>query len=372
MDPNKIIMIRKYLPLTILLFSVLINSISGSSVPVFRYALECWQPDPYTVRVFYQGNLNKEQQQAIEILKQIRDKGLISLHLIDIGKELSANVEPAYERNKDTPLPFVVANYHLYSRIPNDAAVFTLDLNNIENFINSPARKEAARRLMTGDSAVFIQIDGEDDKENKKTAKQIESMLREMEKQQKLPHETLEDDEKLDKKTIPYNKNIKIRYSLLRISRKNPSEKLFLQTLLNCSKKLKGIKTPIIMPIFGRGRATFAYAAEGINKENIMNDGLYFVGPCSCEIKAQNPGFDILMNTAWDKTDIDDKKSTINAMETKTLKKLPAVPEDDINLKSDSTINEKPENQQLSPNIFLSLAGIVVLAFILIKYLSRK
>ena len=45
------------------------------SVPVYRYALERWWPDPYEVIVFHRGELT-EQQQAI--LKDLTPEALIN------------------------------------------------------------------------------------------------------------------------------------------------------------------------------------------------------------------------------------------------------------------------------------------------------
>lgn len=366
--------------LSFILFSFFLPSyVQACSVPVFRYSIERWRPNPYLVRVFYKGKLDENQQAAVDYLKKIDEKqGPIILQMVDLGKEeLPANAAPVYERNKAQKLPFVVANYHLFSRIPNDAAVCPLSLKNVKDLLISPARQELGRRLLKGDSAVFIQVDGEDEKENKKIAEQVKSYLEDLEKELKLPHETLEEGEELDGESMEYDTDVKIKFSLQRINKKDPKEQLFMQVLLNCEKELPNKKTPIIMPVFGRGRALYAYLEAGITKDNIQEAGAYLTGPCSCEIKAQNPGFDVLMDIPWDELvhdtiKIDEVLPPLTGLTTSVKREEPVAPEEEINLKSEATMNEKPKSQQLGPSLLMTIAGIVILTFIVMKFLSRK
>jgi hypothetical protein len=39
----------------------------------------------------------------------------------------------------------------------------------------------------------------------------------------------------------------------------------------------------------------------GITAKNIHDSAEFLVGPCSCEVKELNPGFDLLLSTDWDK-----------------------------------------------------------------------
>ena len=52
-------------------------------------------------------------------------------------------------------------------------------------------------------------------------------------------------------------------------------------------------------PIFGRGRALYALAGKGITKENVWEASFFLAGDCSCQIKAENPGTDLLMAADW-------------------------------------------------------------------------
>ena len=55
---------------TVTLIVVATTSLAiACSVPVFRYALEHWRPDPYVVFVFHSGDLTKEQQAVVDLMQ---------------------------------------------------------------------------------------------------------------------------------------------------------------------------------------------------------------------------------------------------------------------------------------------------------------
>jgi hypothetical protein len=55
----------------------------------------------------------------------------------------------------------------------------------------------------------------------------------------------------------------------------------------------------MVFPVFGRGRALFPLVGAGITPKNIRDAAEFLAGPCSCEVKEQNPGFDLLLKADW-------------------------------------------------------------------------
>lgn len=53
-------------------------------------------------------------------------------------------------------------------------------------------------------------------------------------------------------------------------------------------------------PIFGRGRVLCALVGEGISEMNVEEVCGFVSGACSCVVKYQNPGVDMLMDVRWD------------------------------------------------------------------------
>jgi hypothetical protein len=93
---------------------------------------------------------------------------------------------------------------------------------------------------------------------------------------------------------------LKLAFSRLRMSRDSANEEPFLEMLLHMESDLKDLKgQPMFFPIFGKGRALEPLIGEGIDKDNVLDYCSYITGACSCEVKKQNPGIDLLTRLDW-------------------------------------------------------------------------
>jgi hypothetical protein len=52
--------------------------------------------------------------------------------------------------------------------------------------------------------------------------------------------------------------------------------------------------------VYGRGRALFSCLGEGIHPDNLVQDIEFITGACSCTVKEQNPGVDLLVQYDWE------------------------------------------------------------------------
>ena len=57
---------------------------------------------------------------------------------------------------------------------------------------------------------------------------------------------------------------------------------------------------PLLIPVFGRGRALEVIPARDLDEQLIENMTMFLSGACSCQVKSQNPGFDLLLTADWD------------------------------------------------------------------------
>ena len=102
-------------------------------------------------------------------------------------------------------------------------------------------------------------------------------------------------------------------FSVITIAVDNPAETVFREILLNSEDDLKDFDEPIAFPVFGRGRALPALVGKGINNDMIDEASTFLSGPCSCQVKRQNPGFDLMTSVNWDQllqeqiNELDDK-----------------------------------------------------------------
>ena len=74
---------------------------------------------------------------------------------------------------------------------------------------------------------------------------------------------------------------------------------------------------PLAFPLFGRGRILAPLAGDEIRHESITAIARYLCGPCACQVKAQNPGVDMLLDVDWEA-----KLAGVSAIAPRTLPPL--------------------------------------------------
>ena len=274
------------------------------SVPVFRYALEMWPPDEYEVVLFHQGPLTKEQKQLLEKIKPIELENVsvpnMRIHEVDLKADPDPRWVKWWEKNKPKESTETwLAVFYPASTLkitPLWAGPFTE--TSLNKTFQSPARKELAKRLQGGDSAVWVLLECGDKEKDQATKKTLEERLVHLGKTLKMPELKAQDVQAGYLSIRP--EDLKLGFSLLSISADDPNEKVFREILLNSEDDLKDYDEPIAFAVFGRGRAMPALVGKGINNDMIDDACTFLSGPCSCQVKRQNPGFDILTSVNWD------------------------------------------------------------------------
>lgn len=277
------------------------------SIPVFRYALERWHPDYYEAVVMHRGPLGEADQQLVEQMRAASENeekpanlGVILVDLDDVEKAEDGEGPPKelLEEYADLKSPQLRVHYPPYGPQRWLAWSGPLNRDNVESLVDSPLRQQIIKRILAGDSAVWVMIDSGDEEKDTEAEATIRRGLEEMEKLLELPaQEILESEQEWQPDT---QVELRIGFSLLRLKRDDPKEQVFLSMLLNSEPDLADFEEPIAIPIFGRGRTFFALVGKGINAENIQDNCYFICGDCSCQIKEQNPGMDMVMAVNWD------------------------------------------------------------------------
>lgn len=245
-------------------------------VPVFRYALERWEPGAYLLKA---------------------PKNLVTDPLANLVVE-KANVTqielyypPKLRQAADTPI---------WSAAMNAA--------NVRVLLDSPVRQELKQRLLAGQSAVWLLLESGDAAKDGAAAKAVEEGLQGAQEKLKLPDGVITQDEANDPSKRRENADVlqsdlplKIEFSTMRVSRDNAEESALIAMLMHLELDLGDyVKEPMVFPIFGRGRAIEPLIGKGIHADNLFEASAYLCGACSCEIKEQNPGIDLLMTADWE------------------------------------------------------------------------
>ncbi len=287
---------------------IAINYTSYScSVPVFRYALERWYSGYYEGYIFYKGELDKDLQEHIKQLEK-ESYANLSFMLINIdNKKNDKRIMEFYNKSiKGKTLPLLTLCYPM-----NYGSYFDIvwegkpTKGNIRKIIGSPKRKQIVENISSGDSAVWVVIESGNKAKDDKAVKTLQTVLDSAKKEIELPEGVVA----MDSEEIPYDPKdrlrsgipLKLDFSTITISRDDPAEDIFLEMLLRIEPELIGkLNGTVAIPIIGRARAIYPLMNDEITKDSIMDLCYYITGSCSCEIKAQNPGRDLLFAVPWD------------------------------------------------------------------------
>lgn len=265
-------------------------------IPVFRYALEYWNSDPYYLEVVYEGSLTPEEEETLSFLLSAASNGEFKANL-EIKRTDTREGIDGVTRDflKDHPpgLPLMVLRYPRISG--NNRIIWSGHFNraNAELLIHSPVRNTLRQRLVKEATAVWILLESGDRKKDQAALDVLERELRRLEKTLVLPEEQLWLGAKVEFPAI--------KFDVIRVSRNDEREKHLVSMLLNIEKDLADFyDEPIVFPVFGRGIALYGIVGKGINEWNIRDAAEFLTGPCSCQAKLLNPGFDLLISMDWD------------------------------------------------------------------------
>tara|TARA_R110002096_G_scaffold67365_2_gene163476 strand:- start:537 stop:1697 length:1161 start_codon:yes stop_codon:yes gene_type:complete len=280
-----------------------VGMVVACQVPVFRYALERWTSDRYELVVVpRQGGLTADETAALEYLEATYNNG-------EVPVNLTARV---VEEGENATNAAVVSLYYPGRRgglEPSPIWTGGLSKENLRRMIDSPARRELATRILQGQSSIWVLVECGDKAKDEEAARVLTEMLEAAKENLELPEGVIGRDEVLSETSGPIDREnilqsdvpLKIDFSILRIDRLNIEESIFLKMFVSLEDDLGELASePMVFPVFGRGRVLEPLVGQGITEGNIMEYSGYLCGACSCEVKDQNPGMDLLMAVNWD------------------------------------------------------------------------
>ncbi len=267
------------------------------SVPVFRYGLEHWTADPYRIVITHQGPLSPAAQSLVQQLKAAAGRANLAVSDVDLAGGADPQMQSSWKSAGAPAEPWMLA---FAPHSPHEVGMLwsgALTSGNIAALVDSPTRQSIARRLGEGESAVFVLLEGGDKASDDAAASLLESRLAYLGSVLELP-KLDEQDIRNGLVSLPQD-GLRLSFSVLRVSRNDPAEQVFVQMLLATEPDLKQCSGPIAFPVFGQGRALYALVGRGIKHETIDEAASFLIGSCSCQVKEKNPGADLLMSVDW-------------------------------------------------------------------------
>ena len=269
------------------------------NVPVFRYALERWRPDLCQVIVFHEEELSAAQEQELQKLEKesIAQGGIANAEIVrsKVGSESDRSRKELWDavsRQPDVRLPFVVMRTSLGTgELVTHWSGPIQDVSKA-HLVDSPVRRELSRRLLAGDSVVWLFLKSDDAAKNKATRDLLATELERLGKTLKLP-----DGIGLPGSELYSEVPLFLKFTILELDPKDPAEQLLIRLMSGFEKDAKS--EPLLAPVFGRGRALEVISAKQLNAGLIEDLTMFLCGACSCQVKERNPGFDLLLATNW-------------------------------------------------------------------------
>lgn len=246
------------------------------TIPVFRYALDRWEADKFRLVV------------PAEIARQPD----IAKLLIPLRGNAPANIR--IEESKDP----AAAHARLFFSHIEGAPLWSgpLDAASLRGVLDSPARTELIKRLLDGESVVWVVVD-KGNPEDGAEAGRIGKRLQYLEQVVALPPQDPNDP---DSRLGP-GPALRLKLGVVRVSMQDPAEKLLCAMLAGtkCAAALARGEA-FAAPVFGRGRVLGAHPLAELDDTAIEDMTLFLTGRCSCRVKNQSPGWDVLLNVDWD------------------------------------------------------------------------
>ncbi|MCX7826237.1 MAG: hypothetical protein N2689_11865, partial [Verrucomicrobiae bacterium] len=250
--------------------------------------------DDYPVTIVHREELTAEQNKLVTGLKE---RGFF-VRTAALEKATAGSLKSAAETVRRDGVPRMVLCLPPSSGMDAAAWSAPLDAKSVETLGASPARREVFDKLTTGYAAVWLFLPGGDTAKDGAARTLLRSTLKELEPELQLPEAMLES---LDAKTAEEAKEkLRIRFAITEVKRDDSDEPVLLSILRTVAPEELAKPLPMVVPIFGRGRALHLVVGEDINADNIREICYFLTGSCSCEVKAMNPGFDLFIPGDWE------------------------------------------------------------------------
>lgn len=341
---------KSIISLLVLLISF---EIFACSVPVFRYALEKWEPSEYKLVALLPGKATVKDNELLEYINKCiaGDTANSNIYVTVVTVTEQADEKTAYLRNlaKDKQLPALIvffpqAQYGSFSKTKMQPLFIPFNKNEIDALLFSPFRTDLAKELSKDSSSVWVLLESGNADADKKALKLLEVELKKAENIIQLPEPDAADYKK--GKPAP----TKAKFTIKRLSKNDPKETFLVKSLI-LPAGVEKEQGPVVFPVFGRGRVLAPIFGEILEPNTLFDAADFLCGPCSCQVKEENPGMDLLISASWEKMiDVtisdteepppfttmfsgkENKKTTAKIISPLTREKTPVTPEKIINL----------------------------------------
>jgi hypothetical protein len=264
------------------------------NIPVFRYALERWEPSEYILEVYRKEELSPQETKLLDELKNFSvERG----GQLNIAVNVSGTDAGHFDPEILPELPGMVLYFPDDTTRGNPIWAGKLDKENITRLIDSPARREVREKLQEGKTALFLVLSSSRGESNQEKKDFLRVVLQQAEKEIYITAPGTDIHGNPIKN--PDFSHTDLAFTSVFVDRMDPEEEILARILLGTEQDLWNYDVPIAFPVFGRGRILYALVGDGINKDMVYRACSAVTGWCSCIVKDDNPGTDMLISADW-------------------------------------------------------------------------
>jgi len=293
----------------LLVNSLALNPVLACKLPVFRYALERWPVDQYRFVALISHPDSPVVKDAIQALQENQDSSwnaeIEFVNLNEITEEQWWQYEGLEGGSQDR------LQVYFPSEGKNKRLGWQGELTreSIQSWASSPAREDLIQELSRGVSAVWWLIEGEDLQQADQIEMEMKAILNRANQEISIPDGVISQADAAEYFQLNPGASMDdvLRCSVplrvdFRLRRLSPEDARELGTLAMLrALGVNDLQNSWLVPIFGRGRMLDAIPVERFDPSVVMNACKYMVGECSCTVKTQNPGADLLLSMNWEK-----------------------------------------------------------------------
>jgi hypothetical protein len=269
-----------------------VSALLACNVPVFRYALERWDSDPFQLVLVHPGPLPDELGKVVQALEPVMTPGSArpnwSVLKIDANKPVPALWAGLISADKAKPQILLCTPEWQ----KGEPALWSgpLAVEQLRYLAESPLRSQLRDELLKGTAVVWLLVDGKDKAANDALHALVEKESTRLKDAILIPPNIGKDGV-----NVLSNLPIEVSFKSYRLTAENQDESLLRLLLGEAAVPEK----PLLVPVFGRGRALAVMKQETVNVQLIEETARFLCGACSCQVKASNPGFDLLIQADW-------------------------------------------------------------------------
>ena len=288
--------VEKILKISIIGFILVFlgNTVFSCTVPVFQYALERWNQSYYDGVIFYKGNLTQKEQEAFNNFQDMLHRNNSTLNLRLERLDIAAEPEKYQQllqgvTSKDLP---ALALWYPHQKGQSKPFWFGgCQMSVLSNIVGTAKRREISDHLISGSPIVWVFVTPPGQKVLSKPLNRLKENISKTVTEMKQEYQF---------KSILENGGDQVSFPVVTVSADSPEESVLISMITGLDE-VSSVKKPVVIPVFGRGRALTTFTADKINKDMIYNIMSFLLSPCACQIKMASPGTDMLIKANWQK-----------------------------------------------------------------------